>query len=535
VFYNITKFYDTFCWSTILRALRRIGCPPEFIDYIKNSLINTKLCIRTNIHGRVTTIVQMHKAVKQGCPFAPLLFAIVLDKLHCNYRSIGGYHLNANTIISSSGNCDDTAIAADNIATFKALHEVTVDLFHGHNLGLIAAKLYVMGRYKDGSPLEPTLLWPNSTDPIRPLKLKFVESSTSTRYLGLHINLDLDWTDQIRHMTGTVMATVTSLLYHRITPLQGFLLLKGVIAQNLELGFCQAYIPELRLEEWDMWLASALGQAADTPVTNIHWSIVFSTGTTLAFPMYTLTYKSDTTQYTKVHLDSGILSAKLPDPSTARASATLPKLTISTDPHISQHLACTLRRLYNTGIGLLSNNERLYHKGETLDLNPIPPDHETISYNTHAIPFWDSDYLWGFDYKPPANLIILICTDGSTFVPKPSGAAYVFVPSDAHREELTLKSYSWTIPYCDNYLAKLSGIHRGLRSLPVTANIPTCTDCERAHLAITHLLRRPSHIPPLNTPGRPYLLGIISAIRTREAMRASTAEYRPQKQTWDFF
>jgi hypothetical protein len=82
-------------------------------------------------------------------------------------------------------------------------------------------------------------LWPNSADPIRPLKLKL--SSTSTRYLNLHINLDLDWTDQIRHMTGTIMATVTSLLYHRINPLQGFLLLKKVIAQKLELGFCQAY------------------------------------------------------------------------------------------------------------------------------------------------------------------------------------------------------------------------------------------------------------------------------------------------------
>jgi acyl-CoA synthetase (AMP-forming)/AMP-acid ligase II len=36
-------------------------------------------------------------------------------------------------------------------------------------------------------------------------------------------------------------------------------------------------------------------------------------------------------------------------------------------------------------------------------------------------------YLFGFDYKPPANLAILIYTDGSTFVPKPSGAAYVLV------------------------------------------------------------------------------------------------------------
>jgi hypothetical protein len=243
-----------------LITLRRIGCPPEFIDYTKNLLIGTKLCMLTNMRGRVTTIVQIHKAVKQGCPIASLLFGIVLDELHCKYRSIGGYHLDANTIISSRGYCDDTAIAADNIVIFKALHEATVDFFRAHNLGLSAAKSYVMGRCKDGSPLEATLLWPNPEDPRSPLKLKLVDSSTSIRCLGLYINLDLDWTDQIKHMTGTVMATVASLRYHRITPLQGFLLLKEVIAQKLELGFCQAYIPELQLKDWDKWLASALGQ-----------------------------------------------------------------------------------------------------------------------------------------------------------------------------------------------------------------------------------------------------------------------------------
>jgi hypothetical protein len=265
------------------------------------------------------------------------------------------------------------------------------------------------------------------------------------------------------------MATVASLRYHRITPLQGFLLLKEVIAQKLEPGFCQAYIPELQLKDWDKWLASALGHAADPPDTNLHWSIVFSTGATLAFRyqylytrakriMHTLTYKSDTTQYTRLHLDSGILAAKLPDPPTACASATLPTLTICTDPQISQHLACTLRRLYNARIGLISNPESLHHNGETLDLDPLLPDHETISYNTHAIPYRESDYLWGFDYKPPANLTILIYTYGSTFVQKPSGAAYLFVTSDAHREEFSLESHSWAIPYYGNYLAQYIGL-----------------------------------------------------------------------------
>jgi hypothetical protein len=106
-----------------------------------------------------------------------------------------------------------------------------------------------MGRYKDGNPLEETLLWPNSADPNSPLKFKLVDSSTSIRSLGLHINLDLDWTDQIWHMTSTVMTTVTSLRYHHIALLQDFLLLKEVIVQKLELDVYRAYISELQLKE----------------------------------------------------------------------------------------------------------------------------------------------------------------------------------------------------------------------------------------------------------------------------------------------
>jgi hypothetical protein len=49
--------------------------------------------MRTNLSGRVTSPVELRKAIKQGCPLAPLLFAIVMDELHSNYRAIGGYQL----------------------------------------------------------------------------------------------------------------------------------------------------------------------------------------------------------------------------------------------------------------------------------------------------------------------------------------------------------------------------------------------------------------------------------------------------------
>ena len=95
--------------------------------------------MHTNIRGRVTETVLIHKAVKQGCPIAPLLFAIVLDELHCTYRAIGGYRLDDSTVIASRGYCDDTAIVADTLVTFKALHTATFTFFRDHNLTLAQA------------------------------------------------------------------------------------------------------------------------------------------------------------------------------------------------------------------------------------------------------------------------------------------------------------------------------------------------------------------------------------------------------------
>jgi hypothetical protein len=166
IFYDISKAYDTLCWSSIFRALRRIGAPPALIDYVRNSLHGTRLAMRTNIRGRLTPTVTISKAVKQGCPLAPLLFAIVMDELHTQYARIGGYTLEDGTVVASRGYCDDTAIyiVANDLITLQRLHDVTYTFFTKHNLILSTKKTNMTGRHADGSPLRtpsPGLIAPN--------------------------------------------------------------------------------------------------------------------------------------------------------------------------------------------------------------------------------------------------------------------------------------------------------------------------------------------------------------------------------------
>ena len=119
ILYDISKAYDTTKWSSIIRALENMGFGKDFIDYVQNSLLGTELRMRTNLPGRTTPTVMMHRAIKQGCPLAPLLFVIVMDELHKGYRDLGGYdlhhgpkHHRTTTRTSSLGFCDDTAIVA---------------------------------------------------------------------------------------------------------------------------------------------------------------------------------------------------------------------------------------------------------------------------------------------------------------------------------------------------------------------------------------------------------------------------------------
>ena len=109
-----------------------------------------------------------------------------------------------------------------------------------------------------------------------------------------------------------------------------------------------------------------------------------------------------------------------------------------------------------------------------------------------------------------------ICTDGSTYPGKKSGAALCFISDGTKGRELWhTMGYYWKINMEDNYIAELSAIHKAIRSIPVNVNLDVHTDSKSGIDAITTAMRAPAKTKKLRTGGRPYIMSICRAITAR--------------------
>ena len=67
---------------------------------------------------------------------------------------------------------------------------------------------------------------------------------------------------------------------------------------------------------------------------------------------------------------------------------------------------------------------------------------------------------WGsFDEEINSFVQVAAATDGSTYVGRHSGAAFVYMADDTEDDELWRLGYGWLIGMENNYIAELLAIH----------------------------------------------------------------------------
>jgi hypothetical protein len=276
VFYDMSKAYDTLRWSSIRQAIRRIGLGTDFEDFVMNTLKGTTLAMRTNLPGRVTPTVEMHKAVKQGCPLAPLLFIIVMDELHASLASSTGYSLgppNADSpsgVVKSRGYCDDTGIISNSYEGLREMNSIVMAFFAKHGFRVNRTKTKVTGRHADGTALAPSGPGPHPAGALE--SFMTVPPDSPIKYLGALITLTLNWKPQIQKMNTSILLLVRHLDAYRTTTVQATCITKFVTGPRLEIGLRHAHVPIDQLNTWDTWIANALARRAGLGADRLHKS-----------------------------------------------------------------------------------------------------------------------------------------------------------------------------------------------------------------------------------------------------------------------
>ena len=270
IFYDISKAYDTVRWSSIDRAMARLGLPPDFRDMIMNALEGTRLVMRTNRQGRITKEIHIHRAIKQGCPLAPLLFTMVMDELHTELRATQGYTMGPTgeegkyETIHSRGYCDDTVIVSSSLSGIKEMDSIVRRFFHTHGFAVNATKTKLTGRQSNTQACEERVQWEGHAP------FTTITPNTPIRHLGCWVSMDLNWDTQISKMRATVLHTVASLDGRRLSLLQARHLIKYVTGPMMDIGMRHADICLQELENWDKWVSAALLRRADLTSGRIH-------------------------------------------------------------------------------------------------------------------------------------------------------------------------------------------------------------------------------------------------------------------------
>ncbi len=267
VSYDLSKAYDSVQEYSIRAALERFEFPPCVVDYLCSSLWGSTSSVRTR--DGPSEPFDVLSSVRQGDPLAPLVFIMVLDVLHCGLdelcqRDGHGVRMRSGPALASVGYADDTAIFADSEAGIRVLHEWVRSFFGAHAFKINAKKTKFV----------------TTANPARLRCLRGVDgrshivplpSRTSFRYLGVLLNLDCTWDDELARLEKLVWFVRGRILRYRIPLAPAVDAVNSFLVPKMEAGLGLIPMSPRVLKKMGCWtsaLMDAALNAAATPRTS---------------------------------------------------------------------------------------------------------------------------------------------------------------------------------------------------------------------------------------------------------------------------
>ena len=248
LYIDITKAYDSVEHWAIEQALEAHNIHPTFIKLVKNILINNSACMITG-HGP-TDNFPIKSGVKQGDPLSPLLFIIFLNALIKNVKSnFKGYNLE-NLLVSILAYADDIVLISENKEEIQNMLKAVVDFLDFNNMSLNIAKdksAYSMLNCPD----PPQLFYKDLAIPV-------IQKKESYTYLGIDINMRLDFSDTISKHISQYKSSVNSIVFKAFSIDQIISLINTV--SNPIMGYLMSVVnvPVDILQELDLYTVNLI-------------------------------------------------------------------------------------------------------------------------------------------------------------------------------------------------------------------------------------------------------------------------------------
>jgi Reverse transcriptase (RNA-dependent DNA polymerase) len=247
---DVKKAYDSVKHWGLRRVLVKYGLNPIFVKLIDNICLNNECSIATP-YGPSETI-HITRGVRQGCPLSPTLFILFLDPLMNVLESCQkGYTINKKNIPGSAF-ADDMVLTSSSNRNMQELFDITTQYFNYFGLEMCIddrdKTVYTSNR---GSVEGKTLLYNGK-------KVPWLKPSESYKYLGVYINLDLNWNKQILITDLGFIRHIAYLRRKCFTASQTAEILNLVVFPVITYRMCVVVFPDEYITKWDDMVRSLM-------------------------------------------------------------------------------------------------------------------------------------------------------------------------------------------------------------------------------------------------------------------------------------
>jgi ribonuclease HI len=513
VSYDLSKAFDSVQEYSIRASLERFQLPPEIVDYVCSSLWGSKSRVRTR-DGPSNTF-DVLSSVRQGDPLAPLVFILVLDALHCGIEEIclrdgHGVDLGSGVRLASMGYADDTAIVADSEDGIRALHEWVRGFFGAHAFKINSKKTkYVCSVDPAGVGC---LHGVDGIAHISPLP-----SCTSFRYLGVLLNMDCNWNDEVLRLEKLVLFVRARILNFRIPLAPAVDAINSFLLPKMEVGLGLIPLTSMNRQKLHDW-TTLLKEAALNAAAPQRASSVSLDGFCAVTDMANLDLLAECLRMAHAFERVNIRGAVVAPTARARYERHLTEADGSPNR--------LMQKFVNTPFQIRENPDYIDPDTPIMPIAESSPDGPMITHVHSEAQAWNPRAPMSM-FTTPTPMELVIFTDGSTVPGHPRCGGYAAIVFDSAENRVEIGGYCKASGM--NFLSEMMALLAALLSCPAQAHLDIWTDCLSGKQAVER--DDTAERARIRAAARPVLTCIRRALRCREAIGSRTSFHHVRSHT----